>query len=904
MPIDPKFPADPFAVIFPDYRWRPATDGGGMVLAEAGAEFGSLLPPLVDQVRRGVSAWRESGYAGASGTTRSLLDWWFGRRHFGADGEEFRYYFAQREAVESVAWLYETKRVRTRYDLMPFDSTGRISGGMMPEEWPRFVVKMATGGGKTKVMSLLAAWSYFHRLYEPGSELSRNILLVAPNIIVLDRLCRDFGELRIFHADPVLPENGFGGRDWRSDFQMRAHRQDEVRAVNPAGNIFLTNIHRLFDSGAVPPTAEDDDATAYFLGPKPRDPKSGSGVDLGELVRGMDELLVMNDEAHHIHNEKMAWFKNIGDIHNRMVQRGKSLPLQLDFTATPKHDNGTIFPRTISDYPLAEAVRQGIVKSPVIPDRESASRLRDRKESALYSKRFADHILLGVTEWRKAHAACKRAGKKALLFVMTEDTATCDEVAAALGAQFPDLDGKILVIHTKDNGEIAEKGKARDLEELRKLREQANAIDGGESPYLAVVSVLMLREGWDVRNVTTIIGLRPYESKSRILPEQTLGRGLRRMFPGEDRGEKLSVVGTDAFMDFVRQVEKEGVELEEAGMGERTPPQAPLIVEVDRDNPNKNIAALDIEIPRLSPRLVRDYGRIAEMDPAKFSRGKIRLRDFPPSELREIVFRDILTGDVSHRTKLPEGGEADPTQITGYFARMAMRDMRLDGSAYPVVYEKTRDFIRDHLFESPVDLSAPVVCRNLAEDAAGEAVRDALRRAVNAALASETIGVESRGVLRVSAMRPFPAKPRERMSPAKSVLNFVVGDNALEVRFADFLERCPDVAAFAKNYFAVGFRLEYVKADGELSNYHPDFLVKNSGGEVYVVETKGRQDVDDAPKFARLSQWCADVNAQGGAKFHPLFVSEEKFDRARAKTFADLSALFANDRPFEGRSDD
>ena len=83
----------------------------------------------------------------------------------------------------------------------------------------------------------------------------------------------------------------------------------------------------------------------------------------------------------------------------------------------------------------------------------------------------------------------------------------------------------MLVIHTKQNGEISEVTSGKNKEELEKLRKHANEIDSTESPYKAIVSVLMLKEGWDVKNVTTIVGLRAYSSKAKILPEQTLGRG-------------------------------------------------------------------------------------------------------------------------------------------------------------------------------------------------------------------------------------------------------------------------------------------------------------------------------------------------------------------------------------------
>lgn len=86
-------------------------------------------------------------------------------------------------------------------------------------------------------MSLLIAWSFFHKLYEPESELSRNFLVIAPNIIVLDRLRADFDGLRIFFNDPMLPENGHNGRNWRDDFQMTLHIQDDVR--NGVAEIFM-----------------------------------------------------------------------------------------------------------------------------------------------------------------------------------------------------------------------------------------------------------------------------------------------------------------------------------------------------------------------------------------------------------------------------------------------------------------------------------------------------------------------------------------------------------------------------------------------------------------------------------------------------------------------------------------
>ena len=86
-------------------------------------------------------------------------------------------------------------------------------------------------------MSLLA-WSYFHKLYEEGSDLSQNFLLIAPNIVVLDRIRNDFDGLKIFSEDPIIPDNGYEGKNWKSEFQLSLHIQDEVGPINPSSNIF------------------------------------------------------------------------------------------------------------------------------------------------------------------------------------------------------------------------------------------------------------------------------------------------------------------------------------------------------------------------------------------------------------------------------------------------------------------------------------------------------------------------------------------------------------------------------------------------------------------------------------------------------------------------------------------
>jgi len=594
-------------------------------------------------------------------------------------------------------------------------------------------------------MSLLMTWSYFHRLYEPDSGLSTNFLLIAPNIIVLDRLRTDFDGGRIFFEDPLLPDNGHEGRHWQDDFQMSVHIQDEIGLVTPRGNLFLTNIHRVYESSTVPDFG-DADATDYFLGKRPVGKTNDSQVDLALIVREVPDLVVLNDEAHHLHDPQSAWFKSIEDIALRLRQKGAQLSAQFDLSATPKHNNGAIFVQTVSDYPLVEAIRQGVVKTPVLPDGPSRAKLQEKK-SAKLTERYEDYIHLGYLEWKKVYDTLLSTGKKSVMFIMTDDTRNCDEVAGYLESRYPELKGGVLVIHTKRNGEISEASSGKSKEELDKLRKASRDIDDLASPFKAIVSVMVLREGWDVQNVVSIVGLRPYTSAARILPEQTLGRGLRRMFRGEDVQEKVSVIGTDAFIDFVEGIKVEGVELEYQSMGERSGPKSPVVIEVDRDNKNKDIEGLSINLPLLAPRVQRDYKNLDELEITPLGNKRVSYREFSVDEQREIVFRDMNTDEQSHVTAMDTVFTPSYQNMIGFFARSIMRDLRLVGG-FDVLFGKLKQFVETELFDRAVDLADLNTLRNLSEIEATRTLLESMKAAINGLTVRDSGTTEVRGAIR------------------------------------------------------------------------------------------------------------------------------------------------------------
>ena len=186
--------------------------------------------------------------------------------------------------------------------------------------------------------------------------------------------------------DPIIPDNGFESNNWQDDFQLRLHVQDDAQFLNSTGNIFLTNIHRIYSGEEQVASIKDENTMDYFLGNKVTGQTHDSNVDLGNIVRNIDELLVLNDEAHHIHDSSLAWFKSIQDIHHKLLQKNDSLSLQVDVTATPKHVDSSIFVQTVVDYPLVEAICHNVVKHPVLPDALSRSKLTVKNSSVFTEK--------------------------------------------------------------------------------------------------------------------------------------------------------------------------------------------------------------------------------------------------------------------------------------------------------------------------------------------------------------------------------------------------------------------------------------------------------------------------------------------------------------------------------------
>ena len=817
---------------------------------------------LVPAIRRAVHTWRSRGYDGATHTSKALLRHWFETDHE-IGGQEWLYYYCQREAIETIIYLREVMRMRSLYALAPqFDIEQRVMVNPAQDRWPRYVCKMATGSGKTKVMSLAIVWSYFNAQFESErrADYSQTFALLAPNVIVYQRLLDDFGHGAIFRTDPLIP------KAWAADWNFSVRTRDDPYQSSTRGTLYLTNIHQLYESRGKRRRTVEPAAISAVLGAPPSTAADGSGLRFRSELASHGELMVLNDEAHHVHDDDLEWYRTIERLHDEL---GDDLRLQLDFSATPKHDNGRLFDQIVVDYPIAQAVEDGIVKRPILG--ELSGDLEYASDNA--ADRHHDKLAAGIRKWKEVREKLDGVGRNPLLFVMAEDTRAADQIGEWLATQPDFSEESVLIIHTNRRGEISEAASRQ--RELDALREASRRVDEPDNPYRAIVSVLMLREGWDVRNVCVIVALRSYSAKSQILPEQTLGRGLRRMWPvahGDDR-EQLIVIEHEAFRSLWAE------ELREEGLDIPWEPVNALKygLETVRVDPDK--LQYDIAIPELTAGLHARTPRWGDLSvdqppPEPFTI-QLRLDEDPI----RYTGRDWLTLEIVDEDEFEREFPADAARYLNHVARMVLRECRLanlsDGFAQ--IAPRMQWYIEQRMFDGPVSMTQTPVMARLNRGDATRWLFEVFVRALR------ELSFEQREVefadrwLRVSAAEPF-ATSRQTLQAEKTVFNLVPCDSELERRFARWLDQgASDVEAFAKNEAAVKFTVPYISAAGGLRNYRPDFLVRASGG-LFVIETKGIETIDVARKDKRIEQWRRDATELSGAEWRYLKVTQELFD--------------------------
>jgi len=826
--------------------------------------------PCVPALRKLVSEWRDNGYQGITRTTRTLLNYWFFTDHKLPNGQLFKYLDAQREAIETLIYVYEVAKIRTRKDLLekyaPANSQVRLPAY---DEFARYCTKMATGSGKTKVMSLAIVWHYFNAVRENEDNYAKTFLIIAPNVIVYERLKTDFEGGRIFILDPLIPREL--KISWEFDCVMRG---DAERA--PAdGMLFLTNIQQLYDrTERKKNNDEEPEIMTEVLGPKPKDDLNSDLAGFIEmLAKRTGQLLVLNDEAHHTHDEDNEWNKVIRRLHT-------SIPLaaQLDFSATPRFTKGGLFPWVISDYPIKQAIVDSVVKRPVkgVADFEEA-------RSDVASVRYRVYLTAGVERWREYREQLAPMGKKPVVFLMLNTTEEAEDVGDWLRKTYPSEFGgkdRALVIHTDKTGEISKK----DLDAARKL---AREVDSPDCPTNAIVSVLMLREGWDAQNVTVVVGLRPYTAAANILPEQAIGRGLRLIFRGKTYSERVDIIGNKAFLAFVDDLEKlEDVKLDTFEIGK----DKLKIIAIEPQMPEK--AAYDLSLPRLSPMLVRKKTLAEEIETLDVMRFRFSPDPLPrkptDADIKKFQYQafDIITMEKLFEREYAIREAQQPGEIVSYYAKLIASSLKLP-SQFSALAPKVWDFFEDRAFGGKVDMYSPTIIQAMNHRVAGYVVLDVFAKALKDKIVEQVEPIIEGERRQLSSMEPF-AFSRSVLEARKCVFNLVPCDNDFEYEFAKFLESAKDVVAFSKLPQQFGFSIEYTDNNANLRYYYPDFVVKTDLNEMWLVETKGQESLEVAFKDRAAQLWCENATKLTGEQWRYVKVPQKQYQLLQPVEFYDL----------------
>ena len=396
----------------------------------------------------------------------------------------------------------------------------------------------------------------------------------------------------------------------------------------------------------------------------------------------------------------------------------------------------------------------------------------------------------------------------------------------------------------------------------------------------------MLREGWDVQNVTVVVGLRPYTAKAAILPEQTIGRGLRLMFRGLNTPytERVDIIGNKGFIKFIEQLEnEEGAQFDTWEVGKDK-----LVITVIE--PEAERTAFDIALPVLSPILARVGSLQAEIDAIDVNR--IGVQTSLPRKAgsaEEQTFRyqgmDILTLET-----LVERDYTIPTpqtsgEVVSYYAQEIAAELKLP-SQFAALAPKVRDYLRLRAYGGEVDLDTPEmlaaisrrVCRYITKQTFMALLKDKM-------VQPQTPTLEHDG-RPLADMRAFPWSQRAPVC-RKTIFNKVPCDNQFEESFARFLDTAADVARFSKLPMQFGFTIPYTDIAGNLRHYYPDFAVVDEDGKHWLAETKGREDTDVANKDRAALVWAEAATYLTTKSWGYVKVLQTDFERLQPTEFGE-----------------
>jgi type III restriction enzyme len=868
---------------------RPA---GYVIASESSKSFddpGQFIEiPLVNKIRPRVKKWRDDGYLGVTGVTKRLLEHWNDKSE-----RQFPFFYCQLEAIETLIWLIEAPDADKVGIDIPSD------GGA----FRRICSKMATGTGKTVVMSMVIAWQVLNKVaYPQDTRFSKNIFIVAPGLTVKNRLAV---------LIPSEPGNYFEMFNMVPPAMLDKLRQ---------GKVMVRNWHAL--------SWDSEERMAKKRTVDKRGAKSDEAYvrEVLEEMAGSSNILVLNDEAHHAwrqaassktkgltkeEEEATIWVGGLDRIH-----RARGILNCFDFSATPFAPSGkrsseeALFSWIVSDFGLNDAIEAGLVKTPRIVVRDDAVPDAKTYKSKLYHiyndpsvkddlNRRAEpeeplpdlilnaYYLLGY-DWREHYASWLKSGHPVppVMITVANRTETAARIESAFLQKRIRIDelcdaDKTLRIDSKvlDEAESAEEpiadatpteedadeeGSAPKLtkkQQAEMLRRQVDTVGQVGRPgekIRNVISVGMLSEGWDAKTVTHIMGLRAFSSQ--LLCEQVVGRGLRRTAyeVNEETGlyepEYVNIFGVP--FTFLPH---------ESPTGTVPQPATPKT----RIEPDPKKADFEISWPNVL-RINYSFRPQLEIDWEKVDTLEINVNN------------TILTAQLAQSI----GGKPDLTKATQIELEKLAHDQRMQR----IIFETARDIYNQmkpnwqgnkefllaqviRLVESFINsekmiLSPPLFAQDelrrrllitLNMTKVVQHIWDAIKQS-NQEKIEPVFDKDS--PIRSTGMMPtwYTGKPNE--PTIKSHINFCVYDSTWESTHAFELDGNAAVAAWVKNDH-LGFDILYI-FEGVVRKYRPDFLVRLKNGEILILETKGQKNHETEAKRKAAEEWIRAVNAHGG----------------------------------------
>lgn len=881
-------------------------------------------------------------------TTASLLNYWFGEGFCNERARNF--HEGQRQAILNIIYLHEVMGENCVMDayqgIIPelMDRADLAQLAKPKYQMPKYAVKMATGTGKTWVMHALIIWQMLNARHEDveSGRFTQKFLIVAPGLIVYDRLLDAFcgrkkrdEEYRdpqtndyYMNQEVFIPERY---RDEVFSFIQNnvVTKEDGIgRKTTGEGLIALTNWH-LFENQMEEKEQDEDDSSTVTPSEiisdlLPIRPGKSAGNDLGMLDRralggteleylaGLKDLMVINDEAHHIHEikrngetEEVEWQRGLNAI---SATKGTRF-IQVDFSATPFDTKGTgekqvklFFPHIIVDFDLPKAMKQGLVKLLLLDRRQELTDLenldynaeRDEQGKVVgLSEGQRMMLRAGLTKLNKLEEEFLKndASKNPKMLIVCQDTTVSPFVEEFLKSEGLEEED-IVTIDSNKQGEVKD-------EEWQEIKKKLFDIDRYKSPKV-VISVLMLREGFDVNNICVLVPLR--SSQAPILLEQLVGRGLRLMWresdyidiKREDRLrvlknhqpprtyiDTLSIVEHPAFIKFYDDLQNQGlVAVDEGDVGVGGATGDILTVGLRED-----YEKYDFQWPVIL------HDSIDEFEDAEIDLGDLQpftmyplplLRKFLAKEGETFVSQESLTKTTFGKYKVT----ANLFNASGYneylqkllrVVTLRFENCRRQGQGFPTIQINGAQtvqvmdwYIREKLFSLPFNpfqgndwkillAKDGIVTKHIVEQFAVAIYKMQNRLTTINAEVSHTD---------FSSLRAIKMRESYSMEVQKCIyprLGYPSHGGGLEKAFIEFLDRDAEVERFLKinengHSFAIIF---YVRKDGLMATYHPDFIVATAD-KVYLIETKGDDKVDDVnvrQKQTATIEWIKKINA-------------------------------------------